>query len=202
MRYALLPFGIRAEAQPGVTATCPTCRGRVAAKCGQIVAWHWAHVAKECDEWSEIGTDWHRRWQDLAPAAQREVVIGNHRADILAADGTVIELQHSSLPAEQIAAREKHYGQMVWIFDAVEAYELDRLQLRQRDGYVSFRWKHPRKSIGLCRRPVLLDLGVHLLHVKRVYTKAPCGGWGRLVVRAQVERLIHGTLDGGWSVTR
>jgi hypothetical protein len=31
------------------------------ARCGQIVTWHWAHLAREdCDPWAEPDTVWHR----------------------------------------------------------------------------------------------------------------------------------------------
>lgn len=193
MRYAMNDHDEQVEATPAGHGRCPVCKDKLQAKCGQIVAWHWAHVAADdCDPWSEPDTVWHRTWQDVVPPHQREVVIGNHRADIVAANGTVVELQHSSLPTAEIQARESHYGRMVWIFDATEAYDDDRIWLRPRDGYVTFRWKHPRKSIALCHQYVLLDLGDKLLHVKRIYPNAPCGGWGRLVDRSAIENFMRG----------
>jgi competence protein CoiA len=178
MRYALLG-GDRAEASPRCRGTCPTCHGEVLAKCGRIVQWHWAHIAdRDCDPWAEELTSWHLAWQDRVPSHAREVTLADHRADIFAADGTVIELQHSYLPPDEIDIRERFYRRMVWIFDATEAYSQGRLDLRERDGWVSFRWKHPRKSVALCRRPVLLDLGGSLLRLRRIHPEAPCGGWG------------------------
>jgi hypothetical protein len=40
-----------------------------------------------------------------------------HRADIRRSDGLVIELQHSSISDEEVAAREAFYGNMWWLFD-------------------------------------------------------------------------------------
>lgn len=187
---ALAPNGARIPATPGASATCPTCQEPVRPKCGQVVTWHWAHVGRaDCDDWAERDTAWHRAWQELVPEAQREFVVANHRADIVASDGTFVELQHSSISADDIRERERFYGRMVWIFDAVDAYAEDRLNIRKRPGkpYVTFRWKHPRKTLGACRRPVLLDLGNGwLLNLGRIYLAAPCGGWGRLTRRADV----------------
>src|SRR4029077_19261118 len=116
-----------------------------------------------------------------------EVIIGNHRADIVTRDGAVVELQHSTISPQEIAEREAHYGRMWWIFDATAPSLAGRLELRPRDGYYTFRWKHPRTSISWCERPVLLDLdGEHLLSVRKIYVSGRCGGWGHLVHADQV----------------
>jgi len=184
---------------PGDTGTCPTCGQPVIAKCGPIVNWHWAHIrGEDCDTWSEPMSEWHLSWQAHAPAERREVVIGNHRADIVGPDGSVIEVQRCSISSEDIADREAHYGLMMWIFDAREAYEDDRLNIRvkhdpSKPGYATFRWKHPRKSLAACRSRVFLDLGDgRLLRLGRIYTGAPCGGWGHLVPASQLGNWIAG----------
>ena len=41
-----------------------------------------------------------------------------HRADVRLDNGLVIELQHSTISLEMIAAREQFYGSMAWIFNA------------------------------------------------------------------------------------
>jgi len=54
-------------------------------------------------------------------------------------------------------------------------------ELPQCDPYRSFRWKHPRRSLLHCRRPVFLDLGDGcLLEPKKLHPNAPYGGWGYL----------------------
>jgi competence protein CoiA len=180
--YAVAPDQNKALATPGGQGVCPTCGEPLKAKCGAIVSWRWSHLAREdCDPWAEPDTAWHRAWQQLVAPHQREVVIGCHRADIVAADGVVVELQHSSLPVDQIRERERFYRRMVWIFDAREAHDEERLDLRPKRDHVTFRWKHPRKSIAACRRPVLLDFGKQLLRLRRIHMEAPCGGWGTTV---------------------
>jgi competence protein CoiA len=196
--------GQRVTAEPKLPGHCPNCGGAVIAKCGPINAWHWAHKAADCDTWAERFTQWHADWQELFPPDSREITIGNHRADVRSPTGLVIEFQHSALSADEIRERENHYGRMLWVFDAVYADETDRLDLRAkrgRDGseYWSFRWKHPRRSILACRRPVFLDLGGwsqnydcrfhRLLELKRMYPNAPNGGWGHL--RAVDEFLVE-----------
>ena len=183
--YADTPILSRVEATPRAEATCPTCSSRVLAKCGRIVVWHWAHATGfDCDTWSEPVGPWHLTWQQFAPRECREVVIGRHRADLRSPEGHVVELQHSSLPVDTIAAREAFYGpRMVWVWNAAEAYDSERLEIRPRAGstYATFRWKHPRKSIAACTRTVVLDLGNGtVLRLGKMHPETPCGGWGHL----------------------
>lgn len=183
MWYAKLDDDEKVEPFPGARAHCPTCGSLVMAKCGAIVTHHWAHIAREdCDQWAEPDSAWHRGWQECVDPSRREVRIGWHRADIQTKSGYVVELQHSSISTEDIRSRETFYGpRMVWIFDAVEAYEEGRLSFYRREGYFSFRWRHPRKSIAFCTRRVYLDLGDGCLFaVKKMHPEAPCRGWGQL----------------------
>ena len=190
----------RTFAAPDLTGHCPICSAPVLAKCGRIVAWHWAHVAgRDCDSWSEPVTAWHLAWQAHAPSGRREVVMGPHRADIVAPDGSVVEIQHSSIVAAEITAREAHYGRaMTWLFDAREAYAAGRLHVRttiepRSDGYVTFRWKQPRKSLAVCRARVFLDLDPEmLLLVGKIHPGPPSGGWGHLV---PADRVAHWIAD-------
>ena len=188
---------VRAEASPGARGLCDLCWHPVLAKCGALVEWHWAHISnQDCDEWSEPDSGWHRGWQNLFPGNRREVVIGRHRADVVTPDGLVVELQHSSLSTYEIAERETFYGRMVWVFDAAEAYESDRLNIRRPAGktYQTFRWKHPRKSIAACRRPAFLDLGDgRVFKLGKIHSASPCGGWGTLLPTAELVEALGGT---------
>ena len=124
--------------------TCPHCKSEVIAKCGSINVWHWAHIDRDCDLWSEPESDWHKEWKEKVPLKNREVTINNHRADILLAKGLVVELQNSSISVENIRERENFYGEMVWLFNAqefmnnciIKYYELTRYQSEyQSEGY-------------------------------------------------------------------
>jgi hypothetical protein len=189
-----------AEPYLGGRAACPQCSAPVIAKCGEIVTWHWAHEAgTDCDTWAEIPGAWHKSWQELVPPVAREVVAGCHRADLISANGTIIELQQSSISPAEIREGERYYSQytprFLWIFDARDANADSRLDIRKRSSngnpeYRTFRWKHPRKSVASCRKPVLLDLGCEVLRVMKIYPDAPCGGWGYLKPVLDVEDWI------------
>lgn len=118
MKWALVD-GRRSLASPGLVGTCPGCGGEVLAKCGEVVEWHWAHRASECDPWSEPESAWHIGWKDRFPGEWQERVMGNHRADVLTPRG-VIEFQKSSISTCEIREREQFYGRMVWVIDAAE----------------------------------------------------------------------------------
>jgi len=83
-------------ATPGARSTCPGCGGELVAKCGRIVTWHWAHLAADCDPWSEPESEWHRRWKFWFlshPGVRVEVPMAEHRADVVLADGRIVELR-------------------------------------------------------------------------------------------------------------
>jgi competence protein CoiA len=235
--YADTEHGRHQEPTPGAVGTCPACGGRVRARCGSLVAWHWAHARdrpepaersasarsrsengrslapaegdqpalppvgerppvdiEDCDDWTEPDTDWHRGWQSAVPPERREVVIGRRRADLVAANGTVVDLHQGPLPVGQVGPREAHYRRMIWLFDTREPYRAGRLVLRpptHGDDYVTFRWKHPRTALARCGAPRLLDLGDGLvLHLREIHIDAPCGGWGHLFDRDDVAAWI------------
>jgi competence CoiA-like predicted nuclease len=190
MLYATYGDGTKITPEySGQLATCPDCGGDVIAHCGRIVNWHWAHLSGvDCDPWSEPLSEWHLRWQNYLSSigAQIEVVIEKngqkHRADAVMKNGTVVELQHSSLSVDKIEEREEFYGKMIWVFDAISAFEKNRFDLRIKEGYQSFRWKHARKSIAYAHKPVRLDLGDgRVFDLKKMSKETPCGGWGKVL---------------------
>ena len=127
----------------------------------------------------------------LVDVGRVEVPIGKHRADVVAMDSTVIELQHSHLSPDEIREREEFYGKMVWIWDAVKPYEEERLLIFEHtndDGksYHTFKWKQPRKSIAWCTKPRYLDLGDgRLLRVHKIDAEK-FTGWGQVVSKQMI----------------
>jgi hypothetical protein len=143
-------------ASPGARAACPSCGKPVVAKCGHIVVWHWAHQSKDCDPWAEPMSEWHARWQQLAPADRQEVVMEKngerHRADVIARNGGVLELQYSSIGVADIRRRERFYGHMAWMY---HAHWTDRLHF----GKYGFWWKHGAITQTAITKPLFWDLG-------------------------------------------
>lgn len=185
--YALVD-GARIQPQEsGQRAICPGCRAEVLGKCGTINVHHWAHLTSEdCDQWSEPETPWHKMWKSCFPPECAEVVVGNHRADILAPCGWVIELQHSTISADEIIERERFYKRMIWIVDA-EPFK-ENFHLRPKDeNYATFRWRWSRKTWQYARCPIYLHFWpATLFRIKKLYD---LGGWGRFVSATElVER--------------
>ena len=175
-----LSQGQRIRAIRGIDATCPQCEQSM---CDRINVNLWAHAANDCDPWYEPETAWHRGWKALLPEDRTEVSRAGHRADIVRCDGTVVELQHSPICVDELQSRELAYRNMAWLFDGRDITN-ERLILRNRGDYYSFRWKHPRKHYGLCRRAVYIDLGFAIFRLNKLHLGAPpYGGWGRLLSR-------------------
>lgn len=147
---------------PKGRGTCPCCGGLLIAKCGQINTHHWAHDKRDdCDPWSEPIGPWHLWWQDLVRSNFVEVVRTPHRADIVGNGGVVVELQHSSISAEDIASREVFYGDMVWLFDATKRFAYTK------SGQRAFFSLGQTKHLDLCTKPVFLDFGFDVVEVER-----------------------------------
>jgi len=104
----------KATASPGTFGTCPSCGAGLIPKCGSIVSWHWAHKSCDCDKWSEPESEWHIGWKRQFPSHWHELVMGPHRADVGTERG-VIEIQRSSISAEEIQEREEFYKRMIWV---------------------------------------------------------------------------------------
>jgi hypothetical protein len=90
-----------------------------------------------------------------------EVVRSPHRADIVGNGGVVVELQHSSISAEDIAAREAFYGDMVWLFDATQRFAY------MKSGERAFFSLGQTKHLDLCTKSVFLDFGFDVVQVER-----------------------------------
>lgn len=189
--------GSRIEAYPGAAGWCPGCRERLIPRCGTINAWHWSHHASDCDPWYEPESEWHLAWKRLVGLRHCEVVRGAHRADIVSPGGVVIELQHSAIDIDEAWEREQFYGRMVWLFDARSFFQ--NVGVRRKEGetgrsyYRTFRWKHPRRTQTLLRRPLYWDTGEGwLFEVRKVYPNIPCGGWGYWITAEEFVKRFFG----------
>lgn len=122
MQYSIFE-GKRVEAFTGGRAECPICANPTIAKCGTRLVHHWAHLSlKDCDNWWENETEWHRSWKNLFPPFCRELgyTAQNgevHRADVVTPGGVVIEFQHSAMDDTERLSRETFYKNLVWVID-------------------------------------------------------------------------------------
>jgi len=173
MLYAESESGQKEFAFPGSRGLCQSCGRILIAKCGRIRIWHWSHKSRvDCDPWFEPETPWHFGWKAPVNPTHVEVVFENHRADLVAKDATVIELQHSPISPSQIEEREKFYGEMIWIVDAERFSE--HLVFVEKENYYSFRWKWPRRCWMFAKKPVFLDLGNGcLFEIKKIHPGKP-----------------------------
>jgi competence protein CoiA len=122
MHIALVD-GVRTQPSPGLAGRCAVCDRDMVARCGEIRVHHWAHRGRRvCDHWWEPETEWHRAWKNRFDIAWHENIRHaedgeKHIADIRTSHDLVIEFQHSAMGAEERAAREAFYGNMVWVVD-------------------------------------------------------------------------------------
>ena len=155
-------------ATPRISGECPACGSEVRSKCGSTVVWHWAHVTcKDCDEWHEPETDWHAAWKSRFAVTEKTIRRGDswHRADAVTPSGVVVEFQHSTITSDEVAERERFYGNMVWVLDGTEAFQSKRIGLRHErpengSPFCRFRWLHRKRSFDQGAAPLFVDLGV------------------------------------------
>jgi|LakMenE01Jun11ns_1017448.scaffolds.fasta_scaffold9882139_3 hypothetical protein len=208
----------KTAATPGARGECPGCDGELIAKCGSIVQWHWAHTIADCDPWSEPETEWHVKWKDCFPKEFQEVVVDNHRADVLVASHA-IEFQHSPISYDDIREREMHYDRLTWVLDGScfrDRFLVKRPELRDvvgnpvkwRDhshGWWWFTWSHAKKSFfyGVEKSSLVVDLG-HLDYWDNNATY-PClfviGEWGNRYGKGRFicrDTFVNSCLNGTW----
>jgi hypothetical protein len=213
MMYALDDSKRMVMAQPGLAGKCPSCDDALVPHCGEIVVWHWSHKKRlDCDPWYEGETRWHRGWKESLRPECCEVVIGEHRADVVTSHfGTrmVLELQHSSISPAVVRERERFYGPMIWLFDGYvferniefrPKWKNEKLNDKWEDveeedkpiilkavppAYYSFRWRNPRQSLWEVKRPMFWD-----------FSDSPYMTDQQLVF--EVKKLYPETPCGGW----
>jgi len=195
------------KATPKEIAKCPICKTDVISKCGVVKEWHWSHKSlTDCDDWSEPESAWHLKWKSYFPKEQQEVTIENHRADIQTKDYLIIELQNSSIAADDICDREMFYEKMIWLLNGETLGK--NIELRDKGSYFTFVWKHPPKSWWNNSKPIYIDLGKYgedlfyifndkwiksfkerfwdkIFLIKKLYDNIPCGGWGILLTKEE-----------------
>jgi hypothetical protein len=184
------------KALKGLKSFCPLCNGELTPKCGDVNIWHWAHKHKSFDCDIKPETEWHREWKSYFTSENCEVVIKKNGVKKIADfvfNNIVFEFQHSPISPKEIKLRESFYGNMIWIFDAIEPYSYGRLLIRPKENYVTFRWKHAKRTLGFCSKRIFLDIGYNeLIEIKKIYTEAPVGGWGKVFKKHDIIEKLGG----------
>ena len=160
MKYALNK-NERVEAKPGMKGSCQCCSGQMIAKCGRYVTWHWAHKRiRDCDEWWEAETDWHRSWKNRFPRDWQEILQidqdtgEKHVADVKTPYGLVIEMQNSPLNWQELRSREQFYKKIVWVVNGDRLGPTGKSATLDRSFF----------EMGLDRTPIRYDPLVFQLH--------------------------------------
>lgn len=192
--------GDRILATPKQTGICGSCGETLIAKCGRINIWHWSHKAQSNCPYSSKQSLWSYAWKSFFPVEQIEIPVTNNGvtriADIVTRYGEVIELRSDTPDPYEIEEIEDFYGSnQRWVFNAIGVEGIRGLELRPRDTYYTFRWKHPRKRYGYCTNPVYLELALgRIFQIKKIHPVIPCGGWGYIWPTVK----FVGGLGGRW----
>lgn len=144
----------RIKPNPNMVAHCPFCKSEVRSKCGNINAWHWAHVAKPESCIYESMSEWHIEHQLTAEKYGWEIEkhIGNRIADCVFKNN-VIEFQKSSISDQEILMRninyDSHKMNIHWIFDYLDKSEhlLLTFDMKNWTNIVKFKQLWAKKSI-------------------------------------------------------
>jgi len=179
--YAYNNQGNKILAQPHKKAICPSCNNKLISKCGEINIWHWSHKHNaDCDTWSEGESKWHLNWKSFVKKRFCEVVIGNHRADIVHPTW-IIELQKSHLSSIDICERQKFYKNMIWIVDGQKFSKNFHLVVKDLDKNIfKFKWKWARKSYYYFNNYLFIHLNHRkIFHIKKI-SRNCMYGWGKM----------------------
>ena len=130
------------EAVKGEEYFCPICEKRVIQKLGDVREHHFAHISECTDLWQYDESEWHKEWKNKFPKENREVVVGEHRADVLI-NNLVVEFQHSKISIEEFRARNDYYREkgynIVWLFDV--SGECEKNKLVPGDKWNQYNWR-------------------------------------------------------------
>lgn len=135
MKFALVD-GNKTEAIRGTKGICPSCGSEIIAKCGELKINHWAHKGtRNCDNWWENETEWHRLWKNHFPKEWQEIVHFDkngekHIADVKTYKDWVLEFQHSFLRPDERKARNAFYSKLVWVIDGLRR-KTDKIQFQK-----------------------------------------------------------------------
>jgi len=146
----------RAEtAGRGAFGKCPWTDHPVKAHVGPIRQ-YWAYQGGEPDlpRGYEPESEWHQTWKAPVKDEYCEVILGEnreHRADILGANNTIIEIQKSRISLDDCKERIAFYKahsqkRVIWVVNIQEFWRKRFFlsERRNKDGYYTVTWKPVR----------------------------------------------------------
>lgn len=125
MKFAIVGNNKHQRPTKGVKGFCPVCGEEVLAKCGNIKAHYWSHLANSKCVYKGNKGEWHLSWQNEFPDDWQEVLLINpengekNLADVRSPKGFILEFQHSHIKEEEKTAREQFYKNMCWVVDGL-----------------------------------------------------------------------------------
>ncbi len=129
------------EAVPQEQYYCPSCKGLLITKKGEIRRHHFAHKpgSKCTDTWYPLydTSEWHYDWQSRFPKENQEIILKHegeiHRADVLTGR-TVIVFQHSPISSANLQKFIRFYDSFgyktVWLFDYTEQLSQNEIEIK------------------------------------------------------------------------
>lgn len=123
MKFAIVGNNKHQKPTKGAKGICPVCGEEVLAKCGNVKAHYWSHLADSKCVYKGNKGEWHIAWQNEFPDDWQEVLLINtennerNLADVRTPNGLILEFQHSHIKDEEKTARELFYKNMCWVVD-------------------------------------------------------------------------------------
>lgn len=160
MLYAYNDNGDRIEPTKGSKGFCGECGSELIAKCGKINIWHWSHIQGSDCTYDNDMCEWHINWQNKFPKEKQEVIVTKNNVNKIADvkdNDIVVEFQHSPISTDEIKIRERHYDDMVWVFDFTIGWYKYTDKYVTKDNWSIVELNIKKKSIWNCSKPVILE---------------------------------------------
>jgi len=154
---------------PSKNFFCPSCRGELVVRAGNVNVAHFAHKSKcDCDGYDNDMSEWHRSWQRKFPLRNREVVLKldemnplsrncekqTRRTDVLCY-GHAIEFQNSPISSSEFSERTYFFKllgkKVVWVFNMIDAFQSGMIEFYEewhgnKTNGGKYSWKYASKT--------------------------------------------------------
>lgn len=177
-------------------ASCSDCHAPMVAKLGDVMIHHWAHQSRPLDCRVAEESEWHREWKALGIDGSQEVAneTGTRRTDVQAPGGFAVEFQMSALTAAEVRSREIDWDdKLVWVFDAKDAFDTERLRMLGDGPRYGFHWYRAPERIHGATCPTFYDIGngrLLFIHSSREKGTTSLSGQCAITTRDDVVRCV------------